>query len=196
MNRRVGVALSLLVLSGLATGVSAASPAERSGGTAVTLKDGNDDVKFDEYDPGGQIDKGNYGGDIRTVKAALQDRRVVVKVSFDNVKYSRELMTVAISLPASKNGVSYIASLVGNSSTGNPVPSLEQFVDGSADGDPVDCAGFKTIAEKEQWTFLVPRKCLQPREFTRKALVVKTAYKYNNGTSFDRFPNTGKASIK
>jgi hypothetical protein len=86
--------------------------------------------------------------------------------------------------------------MVGNTSTGEPVPSLEQLLADATDSEPVDCAGFQTGIGKDMWIFVVPKSCLRPRSFTRKAMVVKASYTYDTGLATDRFPNVGKASIK
>ena len=196
MTRRVGMVLVLLLMSCFATTFattsSLAASATQSGDKATVLTDPDDDVKFDENDEGGTILKGNYGGDIRTVKAAVQDKRVVVRVAFDHVRYSGMRLNVVVALPASKDGLSYVASLIGNTSAGVPTKSLVQVASGSDESDPVDCEGFKVKIELDQWSFSVPKVCLQPQEFERKALIVQTSFKYDNGMSYDRLPASGK----
>ncbi|MCW2795363.1 hypothetical protein [Nocardioides sp.] len=187
----MGTILMLALMSCLvATG--AASAHQQAGTASQTLNDANNDVKFDEDDPGGTILKGDWGGDIRTVKAVVGDKRVVVKVGFDHVRYTRERLSLEVTLPASSSGLTYVASLVGNTSLGVPTQSLVQVATGSSEAEPVDCPGFKVTLETDRWSFSVPKDCLQPQRFKRKALIVRTSYRYDNGVAEDRFPASGK----
>lgn len=196
MTRRMGLLLLVVVMSLLGTAVSEASPAHQRSEPGAKLSDPNNDVKFDEGNRGGKLLKGDWGGDIRTVKAAVQDKRVLVKVAFDHIQYTPERLSIAVSFPAGRDGISYIASMVGNTSTGDPVESLVQLLSGSDETDPVDCSGFQTGIGKDEWIFSVPKTCLEPQNFTSKSMVVKTEYVYDNGVSYDRFPNSGKTRIK